>query len=62
MVEPNEFQREQPYLEHNLNYTRQAYDLENINISEHPGNQDSLDEERNQLSLDKILNLKLSFC
>ncbi|MFD1448573.1 UPF0182 family membrane protein [Oceanobacillus profundus] len=57
MVEPNEFQREQPYLEHNLNYTRQAYDLENINISEHPGNQDSLDEEmieNNELTINNV--------
>ncbi|MBP2079132.1 UPF0182 family protein [Oceanobacillus polygoni] len=57
MVEPNEFQREQPYLEHNLNYTRQAYDLENINITEHPGNQDSLDEEmleNNELTINNV--------
>ncbi|WP_249871700.1 UPF0182 family membrane protein [Oceanobacillus saliphilus] len=57
LVEPNEFQREQPYLQHNLNYTRQAYDLENINISEHPGNQDTLDEdmiENNELTINNV--------
>ncbi|MFC4024904.1 UPF0182 family protein [Oceanobacillus longus] len=57
LVEPNEFQREQPYLEHNLNYTRQAYELENIDVSEHPGNQDSLDEdmiENNELTINNV--------
>lgn len=57
IVEPNEFQREKPYLEHNLNYTRAAYDLEEIAVTEHPGNQDSLDEEmveRNELTLNNV--------
>lgn len=57
LVEPNEFQRERPYLEHNLNYTRKAYDLENINVTEHPGNQDSLDEEmveNNELTINNV--------
>src|SRR5699024_9209305 len=50
VVSPNEFSKEKPYLEHNLNYTRAAYDLEDIEEKEHPGN-DSLDEkmvERNK--------------
>ena len=57
LVEPNEFQREQPYLEHNLNYTRQAYELENIDVTEHPGNQNSLDEdmvENNELTINNV--------
>lgn len=57
IVEPNEFQREKPYLEHNLNYTRAAYDLEDIKVSEHPGNQDTLDEEmveRNELTINNV--------
>ena len=37
IVEPNEFQREKTYLEYNLEYTREAYDLENITVTEHPG-------------------------
>ncbi|WP_067725118.1 UPF0182 family membrane protein [Oceanobacillus damuensis] len=57
LVEPNEFQREEPYLQHNLDYTRQAYDLENIDVSEHPGNQDTLDEdmiENNELTINNV--------
>jgi len=57
IVEPNEFQREEPYLEHNLNYTRAAYDLEEITVTEHPGNQDTLNEaiiEQNELTLDNV--------
>ncbi|WP_087974335.1 UPF0182 family protein [Oceanobacillus rekensis] len=57
LVEPNEFQREQPYLQHNLDYTRQAYELENIDVSEHPGNQASLDEdmiENNELTINNV--------
>lgn len=57
VVEPNEFQREKPYLEHNLNYTRKAYELENIRVTEHPGNQDSLNEEmikNNELTINNV--------
>src|SRR5699024_4929931 len=38
IVSPNEFSKESPYLEHNLAYTRQAYDLDKIETKEHPGN------------------------
>src|SRR5699024_7215741 len=44
VVSPNEFTREEPFLEHNLNYTREAYGLDEIDVKEHPGN-DSLSEE-----------------
>ncbi len=57
IVEPNEFQREKPYLEHNLNYTRKAYDLEDIKVTEHPGNQASLNEEmikNNELTINNV--------
>ena len=57
VVEPNEFQREKPYLEHNLNYTRQAYDLEDMKITEHPGNQESLNAEmikNNELTINNV--------
>ncbi|WP_188206440.1 UPF0182 family membrane protein [Alkalibacillus aidingensis] len=56
VVSPNEFQREAPYLEHNLNYTLEAYALDNITEREHPGSQ-TLDEdmiERNQLTIDNV--------
>src|SRR5690625_3826184 len=56
LVSPNEFSREEPFLEHNLNFTRAAYDLDDIELKDNPGN-DSLDEEmieRNQLTLDNV--------
>src|SRR5699024_2052048 len=56
IVSPNEFSREQPYLEHNLHFTRAAYGLDDIEVLENPGNP-SLDEkmiERNQLTLDNV--------
>lgn len=56
IVSPNEFARESPYLERNLNYTRAAYKLDDIVEQEHPGNY-SLDRdmvERNRLTIDNI--------
>src|SRR5690625_939904 len=56
IVSPNEFSKEKPYLEHNLNYTRSAYGLDQIEVKENPGNP-SLDEamaERNKLTLDNV--------
>src|SRR5699024_10947910 len=46
VVSPNEFAKESPYLEHNLNFTRAAYGLDedSIKVEDHPGNF-SLDEE-----------------
>ncbi|MFC2949779.1 UPF0182 family membrane protein [Virgibacillus sediminis] len=56
MVSPNEFSRETPYLEHNLAFTRAAYDLDSIDEREHPGLQ-SLNAdmvERNELTIDNV--------
>ncbi|MDQ0351273.1 uncharacterized membrane protein (UPF0182 family) [Alkalibacillus filiformis] len=56
VVSPNEFHREQPYLQHNLDYTLEAYDLNDMTTEQHPAN-DSLDEEmieRNQLTIDNV--------
>src|SRR5690625_5137537 len=56
IVSPNEFSREKPYLEHNLMFTRAAYDLENIEEKENPGN-DTLSKEmieRNEYTVDNI--------
>ena len=56
IVSPNEFSREKPFLEQNLEFTRAAYDLDNIEVNDHPGN-DSLDKEmleRNQLTIDNV--------
>ncbi|MFZ0474349.1 MAG: UPF0182 family protein [Halobacillus sp.] len=56
VVSPNEFSKESPYLEHNLNFTRNAYDLESIDERQHPGNE-TLDQsliESNQLTIDNV--------
>src|SRR5699024_9451385 len=56
LVSPNEFSREEPFLQNNLDFTRAAYDLDSIVEKENPGNM-SLDEdmvERNQLTLDNV--------
>lgn len=56
VVSPNEFTREKPYLQHNLDFTRAAYDLDTIKEEENPANM-SLDEamlKRNQLTLDNV--------
>ncbi|WP_181350300.1 UPF0182 family protein [Thalassobacillus sp. CUG 92003] len=56
VVSPNEFSKETPYLQHNLDFTRAAYDLENIDERNHPGNQ-SLDQsmvEENQLTINNV--------
>nr|WP_090872000.1 UPF0182 family protein [Oceanobacillus limi] len=56
VVSPNEFSKESPYLQHNLDYTKAAYDLDHIVEEEHPGN-NSLDEdmlERNKLTIDNM--------
>src|SRR5690625_1802171 len=56
VVSPNEFTKESPYLEHNLKFTRDAYQLSDIEEMEHPGNE-SLDAEmieRNQKTIDNI--------
>ncbi|MFC3040448.1 UPF0182 family protein [Virgibacillus xinjiangensis] len=56
MVSPNEFSKETPYLEHNLEFTRAAYDLDVIDEREHPGEQtlDADMAERNQLTLNNV--------
>jgi uncharacterized membrane protein (UPF0182 family) len=56
IVSPNEFTKEKPYLEHNLEFTRAAYDLDDIEIKESAGNA-SLDQqmiERNALTIDNV--------
>src|SRR5699024_11674077 len=56
IVSPNEFSKEEPYLEHNLSFTRAAYELDEIDMKESPGNA-SLDAdmiEDNQLTMDNV--------
>src|SRR5699024_9289362 len=56
MVSPNEFSKEEPFLKHNLEFTRAAYDLDSIDIKENEGNGE-FDEammENNQLTIDNV--------
>ena len=56
VVSPNEFAKEKPYLQHNLDFTRSAYGLDEIEVRENPGNL-SLNAEmidRNELTIDNI--------
>lgn len=56
IVSPNEFSRETPYLEHNYNFTRSAYGIDNITEEEHPGNESLSDEmvKRNDLTINNV--------
>lgn len=56
IVSPNEFSREEPFLEHNLHFTRAAYDLDKIEHKEHPGDATLNKEmvERNSLTMDNV--------
>ena len=56
VVSPNEFAKEEQFLQHNLDFTRAAYDLDSIVEKESPGNA-TLDEdmiERNELTLNNV--------
>ncbi|WP_449354051.1 UPF0182 family membrane protein [Virgibacillus natechei] len=56
LVQPNEFSQEAEYLEHNLNFTQAAYELEDINETEHSG-EGTLDEglvEDNELTINNV--------
>lgn len=56
IVSPNEFSKEEPYLENNLLFTRSAYDLDTIEEKERPGDAELTDEmiERNELTLNNV--------
>ncbi|ALX49312.1 UPF0182 family protein [Lentibacillus amyloliquefaciens] len=56
VVSPNEFAMEEPYLEDNLEYTRAAYDLDDINQQEHPADGTLTADmvERNQGTIDNV--------
>jgi uncharacterized protein len=56
VVSPNEFSKEEPYLANNLDYTRTAYDIEEIDEAEHPANEtlDGAMVERNKKTLDNV--------
>lgn len=56
LVVPNEFVREEPYLPHNMAYTRQAYGLEEITEIDHPGNLSLSRDmvEQNKLTIENV--------
>jgi len=56
IVTPNEFVREQPYLQYNLNMTREAHGINEVKELEHPGNLTLTREmlERNALTIENV--------
>lgn len=56
VVSPNEFSKEKPYLQHNLDFTKTAYGLNDMKEMKHPGNlslsKDMLD--RNKQTINNI--------
>lgn len=56
IVSPNEFSKEEPFLEHNLEFTRAAYDLDDIEEKETDGAGSLTDDkvEENQLTIDNV--------
>nr|WP_042150300.1 UPF0182 family protein [Paucisalibacillus sp. EB02] len=59
VVSPNEFSKEQPYLAHNLEYTRAAYKLSGIEEQEHPVN-DTLDTAMIDRNMKTIENVRIN--
>jgi len=55
-VKPNEFEREEPYIQHAIDYTRRAYGLDRVKEVDFPGNTDltTQDIENNQLTIQSI--------
>lgn len=58
IVEPNELVKEKPYIEHNINYTRQAYGLDNVERDSFPV-QGTLTKEKIQENNATIQNVRL---
>ncbi|MBU4533269.1 MAG: UPF0182 family protein [Eubacteriales bacterium] len=56
VVEPNELNRELPYIEHSIKFTREAYNLHNIERKPFPAGRtvDLADLEANQATVDNI--------
>src|SRR5699024_2987383 len=56
VVSPNEFSKEEPFLAHNLELTRAAYDLDDVEEKEMDGAGDLTDDkvEENQLTIDNV--------
>ncbi|MGB5712104.1 MAG: UPF0182 family protein, partial [Waterburya sp.] len=58
LVEPNELAKEMPYIKHNIEFTRQAYDLSKIEVQDYQldssGNFDANVLQQNQGTIDNI--------
>ncbi|MBE9044361.1 UPF0182 family protein [Pleurocapsales cyanobacterium LEGE 10410] len=58
VVEPNELTKETPYIKHNLEFTRQAYNLENIEVRDYqiapPDSSDTNFFQEDQATIDNI--------
>ena len=58
IVEPNELAKELPYIKHNIEFTRQAYDLAKINTQDYqldpPDSSDANIFQENQATIDNI--------
>ena len=58
LVEPNELAKEMPYINHNIEFTRQAYDLAKIEVQDYQlnptGNVDANLLQQNQATIDNI--------
>ncbi len=59
VVSPNEFSKEEPYLANNLEYTRAAYQLSEIEEEEHPVN-DTLDQAMVERNVKTIENVRIN--
>ncbi|WP_213818949.1 UPF0182 family protein [Garciella nitratireducens] len=56
IVSPNELVKEQPYIQNHINYTRQAYDLNDIERKQFPAKQDlnAQDIKENEITIGNI--------
>ncbi len=58
VVEPNEFAKERPYLEYNIQYTRMAYGLDSVSVQDYPGT-GNLDANKITKNQQTIRNIRL---
>ena len=56
VVAPNEYSKESPYIEHNIEFTRAAYDLDKIEVKEFPANEPITKEDiiKNETTINNI--------
>ncbi|MDR1068710.1 MAG: UPF0182 family protein [Clostridiales Family XIII bacterium] len=59
IVVPDERNKEEQYLKHNIEYTQSAYDLQDVDIKDFPANND-LTSEQVQANMDTIRNIRIN--